>query len=101
MHNARNELLTIRIETVVLLEKTGLLLAYSDDMKGLYVHAHNESELLERIPIAIRAILEAKGRQVLEVQEIAPSASDAGLAATQRTFDALLAADSAGISSKN
>ena len=82
----------IRI-SIVVHKRTGLLVAFSDDLKGLYVHARDDDELRERIPVAIRAILEAKGHQVLELEEIAPdTASDTGFIATQRTFDAYLAA---------
>jgi hypothetical protein len=53
-----HRLITIRTLRHV---ETGLLLAISDEMKGLYVHARSEKDLWERIPIAIRAILEADG----------------------------------------
>jgi hypothetical protein len=57
---------TWAVETVTH-HKTGLLIARSVDLPGLYVHARNEEELRERIPIAIKAILEANGEPVGEI----------------------------------
>jgi hypothetical protein len=68
---------------------TGLLVAMSDEMKGLYVHARSEKELLERIPVAIRAILEANGCRVISVYEVEiPSESLGGFIPSERKFDA-------------
>ncbi len=39
--------------------KSGLMLAISPDVPGLYVHGKNKEEIEERIPIAIRALVEA------------------------------------------
>jgi predicted RNase H-like HicB family nuclease len=52
-----------RVETVEHRE-TGLLVAMSDDLPGLYVHGRSEEELEERIPVAIKALLEAQGLKV-------------------------------------
>jgi hypothetical protein len=92
MEDGQDRHKVIRITTVVH-KTTGLLVAYSDDLKGLYVHARDDDELRERLPVAIRAVLEASGHQVLDLEEIAPSsASDAGFIVMHRTFGAHLAA---------
>ena len=52
-----------RIDAVAHRE-TGLIVAFSDDLPGLYVHGRSEEELRERIPEAIRALLEAQGESV-------------------------------------
>jgi hypothetical protein len=68
---------------------TGLLVAMSDEMKGLYVHARSEDELLERIPVAIRAILEADGCRVISVSEVEiPIEAQVGFIPGERKFDA-------------
>lgn len=46
---------------------SGLLMAYSDDMKGLLVPGDTEQQILERIPVAIRELLEAQGHTVVDV----------------------------------
>jgi predicted RNase H-like HicB family nuclease len=43
---------------------TGLRLAISDDLPGLYVHGQSDEELEELVPQAIRALLEASGEKV-------------------------------------
>ena len=48
-------------------EDTGLLMAVSDELKGLMVHGRNERELNRRIPQAIRAIFEAEGKEVYKL----------------------------------
>lgn len=50
--------------------KTGLLVAVSDDLKGLLVHGRSEAELLQRIPVAIRDILEAGGHRIESVEPL-------------------------------
>lgn len=54
-------------------EKTGLLVAQSKDMRGLIVHGRSFAEINERVPLAIKALLEAEGctRVVVEPVEIA------------------------------
>jgi hypothetical protein len=47
--------------------KTGLLLATSEELRGLYVHGRNNDELWERIPVAIRAILDADRSKGLDL----------------------------------
>jgi hypothetical protein len=63
--NGRVESRLITIQTIRHRD-TGLIVATSDEMRGLYVHARTDADLLERIPIAIRDILEADGYDVLE-----------------------------------
>src|SRR5688572_23670442 len=75
---------------------TGLLVAMSDEMKGLYVHARTDADLLERIPIAIRDILEADGYEVLDVSEVVNSPeARTGFVPAFRTFEASLTAHKA------
>lgn len=63
----RNEQVEHKLITIQTIRhrETGLIVAISDEMKGLYVHARTDADLLERIPIAIRDILEADGYQVI------------------------------------
>lgn len=57
-------------------EATGLLVAVSEDVKGLYVHGRSPEELEARIPQALRAIFEADGRSAgrIEKRDGAPKA---------------------------
>jgi hypothetical protein len=59
----RNDRIEHRLITIQTIRhrETGLIVAMSDEMRGLYVHARTDADLLERIPIAIRDILEADG----------------------------------------
>lgn len=50
--------------------ENGLYVAFSDDLRGLYVHGRTVAELNERIPVAIRDILEASGRKVESVTPV-------------------------------
>lgn len=79
-----------RVE-IVLHQGTGLLVAVSDDLPGLYVHGRSTDELSDRIPLAIKAILEADGSPVSEIREVGGRPSTAFVAA-HRTFDAKFAA---------
>jgi hypothetical protein len=45
-----------------------LLLAYSDDLKGLAVHGRSHEELERKIPLAIKDLLEADGYEVKSVE---------------------------------
>lgn len=56
--------------TTLVHPKTSLLVAVSDDLKGLLVHGRNETELLDRIPVAIRDLLEAEGHKVESVEPL-------------------------------
>ncbi|MFZ1105974.1 MAG: DUF1902 domain-containing protein [Hyphomicrobiaceae bacterium] len=71
---------------------TGLIVAMSDEMRGLYVHARTDADLLERIPIAIRDILEADGYDVLDISEVGTSPdTSTGFVPALRKFEASLA----------
>jgi predicted RNase H-like HicB family nuclease len=59
-------------------KKTGLFLAISDDLKGLYVHARTEEDLLQRIPIAARDILEAETGEKVKVYPSSPAKTEFG-----------------------
>lgn len=63
----------IRIKTLVH-EKTGLLIASSEDLPGLLVHGRNADELTQRLPVAIQALLEASGKVVVSLSPEAPQA---------------------------
>src|SRR5262245_24309424 len=90
-HHGQVEHKLITIQTIRHRE-TGLLIAMSDEMKGLYVHARTEADLLERIPITIRAILEADGYDVLEISEADTSSKiTASFVPALRKFEASLA----------
>jgi Domain of unknown function (DUF1902) len=57
---------TIRIR--LLRHKSGdLLMAVSEDLRGLVVHAHSEEEMEERLPGVVRDLLEAEGYVVANV----------------------------------
>lgn len=58
---------TFRID-VAQHKTTGLLMAFSRDLKGLLVPGHSEEELAQRLPDAIREILEAQGNTVVSVR---------------------------------
>jgi len=47
--------------------QTGLLVALSDDMKGLMVAGRTEEQIELELPDAIREILEAEGHRVTSV----------------------------------
>lgn len=67
-----------RIITVEVAEHkgTGLLVGFSKDMKGLYVHGRTEEELEARIPQAIKAILEADGKGTYQVMKVEDDAEE-------------------------
>lgn len=67
---------------------TGMYLAFSDDMRGLYVHARTVRELDERIPVAIKAIYEAAGRPVTSVTVCDDGLEDVGFEPTRRSYRA-------------
>lgn len=49
-----------------------LLVAFSDDLKGLMVTGRTQQEVESRLPGSIREILEAEGYQVINVTANAP-----------------------------
>jgi hypothetical protein len=94
-HNGHVEHKLITIQTIRHRE-TGLIVAMSDEMKGLYVHARTDADLLERIPLAISDILEADGYQVLEISEVdTPPEVSAGFVPALRRFEASFASKEA------
>lgn len=70
-----------RVETITNV-KTGLLIAISEDLPGLYVHGRSQEELDERVPIAIKALVEAQGEKVGQIVRCddVPSAFEASVA---------------------
>jgi len=52
---------------VVQHRSSDLLVALSDDLKGLMVPGRNDEELEQKIPSAVREILEAQGFKVVSV----------------------------------
>jgi predicted RNase H-like HicB family nuclease len=56
--------------TAILNKKTGLLVAFSEDLKGLMVPGRTPDEIKERLPIAIRELLEAMGKRVVSVDAV-------------------------------
>lgn len=48
--------------------ETGLLLATSDQLKGLLVPARSERELDEKLPAAIKELVEAHGEKLVSVE---------------------------------
>lgn len=71
-------------------EATGLMVALSPEMKGLIVHGRSDSELMERIPIAIRDLMEAEG---CKVESVVPVNEDVppGFTPSHRRFQAIAA----------
>ena len=50
--------------------KTDLLLAVSDDLRGLMVPGRSEEDLFAKIPAAIQELLEAEGISVISVDPV-------------------------------
>lgn len=50
-------------------EKTGLLIATSEDLRGLYAHGRTMEDLEAAVAIAIKDILEAKLQRSVEVSK--------------------------------
>lgn len=70
---------------------TNLLAAVSDEMKGLLVHGRTPEELYERIPVAIKAMLNAQGHANVVISEVDPEFQlPAGYEPIDRTFNARL-----------
>lgn len=70
-----------------------LIAAYSNDLPGLLVHAHSVEELNERVPVAIKALMEAQGaiveyvHPVDDVQSVTPE-----FVSAKKAYQAKLAA---------
>lgn len=65
---------SIRIK-VLCHQKTGLLMAMSDDMPGLVVNARSDEELEHKLPLAVRDLLEAAGNEVVQVTVVRDESS--------------------------
>jgi hypothetical protein len=46
---------------------TSLLIATSDDLKGLFLAGHSEAAIGDQLPDAVRMLLEAEGNNVLSL----------------------------------
>lgn len=57
---------TIRIR-IVEHRDSGLLVALSEDLKGLMVPGRSDNEIAKKLPDAVREILEAEGNKVISV----------------------------------
>lgn len=56
------------IKVVTIYHKnTDLMVAFSDDLKGLFVSGRSEDDLREKIPKAIQELFEAEGIKVISV----------------------------------
>jgi hypothetical protein len=71
--------------------KTGLMVAISKDLPGLTVHGRNEEELDERVPEAIRSMLEAQGHTVESVVKVEEAPATAFRSSTAQYAAALAA----------
>jgi hypothetical protein len=86
---------TIRVQLVVNRD-TGLLVALSDDLKGLVIAAASKEEVEQQIPGAIRELLEAEGRTVLSVTaEVEPKDLPSGFSSASIIASARMAAQTA------
>jgi hypothetical protein len=66
---AKERIITKDIEIKVLTHRdTGMLAAYSPDLKGLLVMGRSEEDIARDLPGAVREILEAQGKQVVTVE---------------------------------
>ncbi len=63
--------LAIRITTAAH-QPTGILIATSRDLPGLFVAGRSQDAIDQQIPSAIREILEAKGDQVMSITKGRP-----------------------------
>lgn len=88
--------MTISVEMLVH-DGTGLIVAVSDELKGLYVHGRTIAEVEARLPECIRALLEAEGTHVSNIEmekrsEAKGQFVSASKADLKRTFSAELCA---------
>lgn len=68
-------------------EKTGLLVATSDDLPGLYAHGRTMEDLEKAIAVAIKDILEAKTDRKVQVKKRAAT-KPSGFFPREMTFAA-------------
>jgi Domain of unknown function (DUF1902) len=74
-------------------QDSDLLTAFSDDLPGLLVPARSHAELDERLPRAVKELLEAQGGTDVSVDlEDAPAGSPKGFVSFSRKAHATLAA---------
>lgn len=73
-------------------EKTGLLVALSDDLKGLYAHGRTIDELESNVVDAIRDIIEATFGGHAEVMPAGDEPQTKGFRPKEMKFNAALAA---------
>ena len=66
---ARNMTRQIRI-MILRHRKTDLLMAISDDLRGLMVPARSEEDILAKLPAAIQELLEAGGHSAVSVDPV-------------------------------
>lgn len=78
--------------SVVQHTETGLIVATSDQLKGLIVHGRSMAEVEKRIPETIRALLEADGKIVLSITHLDQDEKTrkAGFTPTPQRFSAEL-----------
>ena len=72
--------------------RTGLLLAVSDDLPGLNAIGRSMDELMEEIPVVIKALLEEKGFREVVVEESQSDRGHRGFERPQKIFTASLQA---------
>ena len=56
------------------LKDSDLMMLISDDHKGLYVQGRSRDELMERLPRAVKDLLEAEGKSLITFSTIDESA---------------------------
>ena len=72
--------------------KTGLLIASSNDLKGFLAHGRDYDDLETNIRSAIRALLEAQGHSVEQVEPVATNEKSQAFAPRQRVYNAEMVA---------
>ena len=55
---------------VIEFDQTGLLIAFSDDLPGLYVYGRSDDDLEKNLPVAIKDLLEAQGKRNVKVVKV-------------------------------
>jgi hypothetical protein len=81
----------VKIE-VVEHRRTGLMVAMSKDLRGLMVHGRTGDELDERIPEAIRSLMEAEGHRVESVVKVDDDHQSSAFRPATSHYEAALAA---------
>ncbi|MDW9481252.1 hypothetical protein GOB57_21645 [Sinorhizobium meliloti] len=65
----------VRVE-IARLPRTGMFLGVCPVLKGLFVHGRNVPEMEDRIPRAIRNVLEDMGYRDIEVEKLTDEGND-------------------------